>query len=314
MAQHPAAPLPDPGNSFTERHAGWIFSICLHVVVFAWVAQLPVEQFIAEMRPTRRLTIKLAPPPAPVEEVVEQPIEIPVAPQPVQELAIDEPLPDAAPMLTEQTGTKAIAEANEQSEAPVLDPVAQQAADRMAERAERMRQINRIQGNQGSAAVETRLRLEQSEQVAEKTLFSGDGLHEGAVRDLKLDGVPPEAVETVMQKYGFRILAGNINEATGEGFLDRVSTDVGEFRRVAPNGNFQIFSYGQAAEARMAQLEEAAIRERGHDPRYTRVVFTLFGVVSTKAGWDLGIRQIRIEPVPGAPQRGPAQERPKESQ
>lgn len=178
-------------------------------------------------------------------------------------------------------------------------PEQQAVIDQLRQRAELMRQEGRLMGMKGSSEVEQRLNALDAQDSARRMLFSSEGVDRGAVRKVILTGAPPAAVDKIMERYGIVIKVANLNgNEKRPGFINFAATPEGQFASLSPKGRFTVFSYGPAAMARMAQLEDKALREGGYDPSTSRVVSVVFGVVKAGAGWDLGVKQIQIEPVP----------------
>jgi len=151
-----------------------------------------------------------------------------------------------------------------------------------------------------SRQIDRRLAMLQSKLSADQTLFRTEGLNEGAIREIDITGVPPNVSQEVLGRYGIRIMLMNLNgNDPNPGFLSRAQTNEGQFVKRSGSGVFQVFNYGPPAIARMMQLEEAELEKQGLDPKTSRVVRVVFGVVRTTKGYDLGIKKLEAEPVPG---------------
>ena len=162
---------------------------------------------------------------------------------------------------------------------------------------------------EASEAIEGRLAIARARVTANKTLFSERGLDSGVLREIDISDVPPNEAQPVLDRYGIKIVLMPISDKHPQGinFLQRARTREGMYVRRQGSGLFQAFTYGAPAVARMMQLESDAIGKRGRDPKQTRIIRVVFGVVYTTKGYDLGIKHIEMEPVPGLEDDGDGQ-------
>lgn len=170
-------------------------------------------------------------------------------------------------------------------------------------------------GGKGSPAIAGRIQAAQAGVMAQKTLYSkpdvfaARGAAEGVLRDLDTGGVPQDKAKEVLDRYGIKILVTKVNGSGGDkALLNRDNAGGGRFVNKFSSGVFCAFSYGSAAVGRMAQLEEEALRAGGFDPTKSRVVSVMFGIVSTTAGYDLGVKKIDVIPLVSSPKVSAAEE------
>lgn len=152
-----------------------------------------------------------------------------------------------------------------------------------------------------SRAVAKRMEMARAKVVANDTLFSSQGLDKGVLREIDISDVAPKVAEKVLDRYGIRIVIVQMNDAHPARitFLNSARTPQGHFMRRRGRGLYQAFQYGFPAVSRMLQLEEQELIDREYDPRRSRVVRVVFGVVPTTEGYDLGIKHFEAEHVSG---------------
>jgi hypothetical protein len=131
---------------------------------------------------------------------------------------------------------------------------------------------------------------------APKSLFSGRGASEGAIREIDLGGTPGEKAKEVLDRYGIKMLVATADGAQGAG-LQAKSAGEGQFVTKFGSGTVGVFRFSSIAAGRMGQLEDEAFRAGGEDPEKTRIVRVVFGIVNTKNGYDLGVVDMRTEPL-----------------
>ncbi len=140
--------------------------------------------------------------------------------------------------------------------------------------------------------------------VVSKNSGSGgrSGGIEGAVRELKLEGYPPEVLEQIMNRYNLRVVLREFKAGSrGQNFLSSASKGPGEqyFGGLSvPPGVYEVFQLNQETVGLMSRLEEDAIREQGLEPLKTRVIRVVFGIVnSAGGGYELGVLSLDAERV-----------------
>ena len=161
---------------------------------------------------------------------------------------------------------------------------------------------NAAQGRAGSMAVAGRLGLAHAGIKAQGTIFSqkdafkARGAAEGVIRNIDTLGVSQAEAQKVLARYGIRIL---IDAGAGGGDAFRAGATTHEERIVKKIGQHGtlVFTFGAAALGRMVQIEEEALHAQGFDPTHSRVVSVTYGIVSTGAGYDLGVERIEAEPL-----------------
>jgi hypothetical protein len=302
--------LKDPERQWAERHGGWVLSICLHVILFALLFAHVTPRPLPTT-PSERFRVVLAEPtPAPTPEIVPE-VEItpaqPAAARATRAEAQERVGPEAQSQqparpgqtsaaasvrldsTAEREGARPGSEGDAAGESRLLQPLIDVApAD------------DRDAYLKGSDLVAQRLRLAQTDLTAQKTLFSSRGADSGAVRELDISDVAPPIAQQVMDRYGIQIMIGHVDRPIepGYNYLSSAKTPEGRFVSMSGSGIFRIFTFGQPAVARMAQLEDDALRRGGYTPASGRVVRIVFGIVSTTNGYDLGVKEFKAEPVP----------------
>lgn len=189
------------------------------------------------------------------------------------------------------------AEARRRAEMELLKEIMDEQRDDLA------RAADRRLTEKGSPEIEERLRLAAVDQSAKKWLRTDDGRREGIVRGLDTSGVPDSVAQGVLGRYGIRIVLKQLDgSARGMGYdyLNEAKAGGDVYYNRVGSGIYKVFSYGQGAIARMMQLETDEIARQGHDPATARVLEVEFGIVAVPGGYDLGVKRIRIEPMPVA--------------
>lgn len=125
---------------------------------------------------------------------------------------------------------------------------------------------------------------------------------EGAVRELKLEGHPPEVLEQIMNRYNLRVVLREFKSGSrGQNFLSSASKGPGEqyFGGLSvPPGVYEVFQLNQETVGLMSRLEEDAIRKQGLEPLKTRVIRVVFGIVNSEGGgYELGVLSLEAERV-----------------
>lgn len=287
--------ITNDANSFVERRGGWIIAVCLHVMFFSLMQITQQRTVIDSPLKPQALKVRLVqsepapaptPPPAVATARAIEPAARTVA---ASEVASDTESADTSAKATDAApGADASTLNNPQS--PLVDD---SDADFQPDAWE-------VFGDSGSDAVALQIRLARADLIAQQTLFSSSGVDEGVLRTLEIRDVPRDVAEQVLEQYGIRTIVAHVDKPASElSYLNQASTHQGTFVSAAGRGVYEVFTIGGAAMARMAQLEEAAIAERGLDPKASRVESVVFGIVNTTEGWDLGVKRIEVKPVKG---------------
>lgn len=155
----------------------------------------------------------------------------------------------------------------------------------------------------GSAAVGGRIMVARADLVAKKTLFAPKSLFagrthsEGAIRSIDLSGVDGDKAKEVLARYGIRILAAPQGNGARE-LVTAKPAGTEQFVSRFSSGGMALFQFSSLAANRMSQLEVEALRKEGFEPDKTRVVKAVFCIVgSTDGGYDLGVMEIKTEPL-----------------
>ena len=290
----------DPYQSFTERHGGWILSICAHIILFTILFMVELSPPVGHSPSDRRIRVVLhRMQPAEAGSATElAPVQATRASEPLAETAPTGELPSRIhpnPRPERMTETRSVAAAAARA-SKTLDPELQR---RMEANIRQVRQWNQKVANQGSHEVAHRIQLAKADLTARETLYTSRGFESGAVREIDMSDVPPQQAKRILEIYRFKyIISHQRMPSTGIPFLNSVQTRDQQFVSSVGRASFAHIFYGNVAKARMAQLEEAALRRLGHDPAHTRVTYVVFGAVNTTDGYDLGVKRIEVEPVP----------------
>ncbi len=176
---------------------------------------------------------------------------------------------------------------------------AEQLKEQLRTQRDAVRKQNERTAKEGSAEIAQRLQAASVSQKAKKWLASTDGAKEGVVRSLEISDVGGEVADRVLDRYGIKIMVEYMDgKPKGYSFLNQAQTAGGTYFNRSGQGVFQVFSYSQAAVAKMMQLEVAELQRRGMDPARTRVIEVHYGIVQTTAGYDLGIK--KMDAIPNA--------------
>lgn len=153
----------------------------------------------------------------------------------------------------------------------------------------------------GSAGVGARLQAARAGLTADKTLFApknlfaARGASEGAIRSITLGGAPDETTKEVLGRYGIKIVGAPFN--AGASYLSGQAVGQEQFVTRFAGGATAMFSFTSIGAGKMVQLEEDALRKAGYDPASTRIVMVTYGVVNTPRGYDLGVVDMKTEPL-----------------
>lgn len=312
-------------RSFTDRFGGWAVSIAFHIALFTilYIQEAPSAILrLAEATP-RPIRIELGAPPPPQalsepaagdeseasetappaqrelrQESGREPATAPEIGQEPPPLTFVPAVATRAPEFTDATDPEPIdAKRSQETEtmALVLDEIAKK---RLQKQRSELNETNQQNAQRGSEQVEERLRLARVDLKAKQWLDSSDGAQEGVIRTLTTVDVPPEVAERVFARYGIEILYKYLDgDGNAQGFLNRAKTSGGTYYNRVARGHYQVFSFSQAAVARMVQLETQEILDRGLTPGRTRVLEVEYGVVSTARGYDLGVKHMSVAPM-----------------
>ncbi len=283
-----AVPLP---GAWAERHAGWILSVCLHVLLFlALMTHLAPPQ-----RPKpepRRIRLSLRRPeprpalPAVAPARAPRPAEPVAAPAPVMP-----PAPRAEPVRAVSGTVPVVVVPRDPRVDAAIDAILERQADAAHEQRE----------ERWTRRAELRERLDDAtDRVAASAYFpSYDGARVGVVRDLDLDSAEPEAVRQVMDRYAMRLTVRDVTPSKNSGFLSSASAGGSVYTPARRGGLHEVFEISAKAYERMVWLENEWLTSHGHNPRFTRIDTVRYGVVSSSGAyeWDLGIVDIKIQKV-----------------
>jgi hypothetical protein len=241
---------------------------------------------------------------APLEEPEREP------PQPAEPLAEPESAPEpplsfepaAETVGPEELQTADQPQAEEFQNDLVMEEPSEDAIQAIAEdlagQRDELARLNALARREGSPHVADRIKDAQVKLKAKKWLTTTRGLEEGVIRSITATGAPKSAADEVFARYGIRVGMKYLDGSEGGyGFLNQASTDAGVYVNRPGRGPQLVFSYGSTAVAKMLQLEREALRARGQDPARARVIEVEFGIVKSRAGYDLGVRDISFAPV-----------------
>jgi len=122
----------------------------------------------------------------------------------------------------------------------------------------------------------------------------------GTVRELDLGGQPDNVVQDIMTRYRLKVTIKQVPGGSNQSFLSSAAAPTGErfyADRRSPPGIYQVFELSKFAVAHMSRLEEAEIVRRGGNPETAVVRRVKFGIVDGGGGYDLGVKEIEIEPA-----------------
>lgn len=314
---------------FTERHAGTIVSLAVHIALFVILSNTTVQRSINASPRPEPIRIEFDRP-TPEEPEVEQEIEAPPEPPAYDRAAstraelqseeVSEPatpsavevasLEPADPVLEFEPAAATFAEKDSQAAtdspasedgtvvAPPETALSAEMRKYLDEQREKVKRLNEKVARQGSGDVARRLSLARIKIEGQKWLDTTEGATEGVMRSMTTLGVPPSAADDVCARYGIRIILAQVDasDVTG-GFLNRAETASGTYYNRVGKGQYQVFSFSERALARMVRIEREELEKRGHDPRNTRVLEVEYGIVRTPGGYDLGIKKFRVAPI-----------------
>lgn len=142
---------------------------------------------------------------------------------------------------------------------------------------------------------------QEVESAAADFHLTSDGGSAGAIRLLDTSGLPDDIVRPVLEKYGMTFERRYTRPVHGRNFLNAATTNRGTFSNVSAEGYYDVLALSARALAVMSAREHQALRDRGYDPRTTRVVKITFGIVKTDCRdcdpYDFGVIDIEVEQI-----------------
>lgn len=287
-----------------ERHSGLLTSIVLFIALFFILAAKAYRQDILPPQ-SQPIRIHLQPAAAAPSEQ-----EAPNTPPPPDVAATREKV-DGQPEEQEKTE----AEPNEpdvievatneaflpepmfliSDEGPLPEPMMEEAPDLAESRGRAQAMLETLENEKFE--IQKFLQKEQLNVRAQEFEFNTRGLAEGAVRTFDITLVPEVATEYVFKKYGIRIIKQRMTGGEAPGFLNAAKTRQGVYTNRPGSGMFEVFQISPRAQAKMGELERAAIKSRGLNPNKTQVQEVVFSVGQVGGEWDMVIRTFKAREI-----------------
>jgi hypothetical protein len=303
------------GNApWIERNVGLCIAlpvVTLSMAALAVIRPIPVPppapplpmRVLIEQFPEQELVLE----PDPIEEpdIPEEEPPPMVNPEPVEVIATrpnatetGDIIRDVSPMETQVDSADALDD-------PTLasfvnwEPSAQDVADIQAIQREIAREAALLE--QRRQDLQRSLLRNEVESAARDFQLSSDGGSAGAIRLLDTSSFPDYIVRPILERHGMTFERRYTRPVHGRNFLNAAVTDKGTFSNVSAEGFYDVLALSPKALAIMAAREQMAMRERGYDPRYTRVIKITFGIVKPDCHecpeYDFGVVDIEVEQI-----------------
>lgn len=301
-----------------ERHAG--LSIALPVVLLSMAAlasirlaprpQIPEPvpmRVTIEQVPEQELVLEPEPPveiePEPEPEVID---EAPmVNPEPLEVIATRPNATETGDVIRdvfmEQQPEDSSPDLQDPSEATFTNwiPTSQDQADLQAIERELAREIAMLE--QRHKDLQKSLIRNEVESAARDFELASDGGAAGAIRLLDTTSFPDHIVRPILQRYGMTFERRYTRPVHGRNFLNAARTDAGTFSNVAAEGVYDVLALSPKALTIMSARETQALRDRGYDPRTTRIVEITFGIIKPDCQgcpeYDFGVVDLVAEQI-----------------
>lgn len=172
----------------------------------------------------------------------------------------------------------------------------------MRARADELSRQNELARMEGSKAVAGKLMSTHAKVAADKTLFSADPLHSGVIRSVETTGVPNNAADEVLKRWGFNVkimqVAGGVK---GGDYLSGIETSAGKFvNATSQPGFYRVLILSDVTVRRLVELETEAMKKKGYDPGKVTLKRVVFGVVPAGKTFDLAVTKLEVEPIKAA--------------
>jgi hypothetical protein len=122
----------------------------------------------------------------------------------------------------------------------------------------------------------------------------------GTIRDLNLTGVPQADAQTVMGRYGMKMVLSTAPAGVTQSYLSGATGQDGQrfsARSLGRNEPTHALVITPTTIEQMARLERQELQKRGLDPSRTLVQRIVFGVVGSGNTADLGVVLFEAVPV-----------------
>ncbi|MBN1867052.1 hypothetical protein JW916_07135 [Candidatus Sumerlaeota bacterium] len=306
-----------PARRWAERHAPWILSFCIHLLLLCWVfvgsALPPLRKPETRMVRVHLVDTPEEPPPEPTPppEPPEQPVFTPARatdsdPEPT---AIPTP-PNSEPRETAREPEETVAPARQtdvteqdppREESDPLDPIAE-----TANQEERIKEIllaynehasrNRAERHEDMKDIDKRLEKASIATAASRSFRDYQGARVGAVRTFSDSGVDPEIAKRVKNRYDIHITTRYLDKPGGLSYLSSAASGGSVYHPADKPGYYEVFEISEKAFRQMVVLENEWLVSHGYDPGSTFVDTVEFGIVERSPGyWDLGILNIKVQ-------------------
>ncbi|MCC5876923.1 MAG: hypothetical protein JJU11_11950 [Candidatus Sumerlaeia bacterium] len=303
-----------------ERHAG--LSIALPVVLLS-MATLASIRLAPQPTPPEPLPMRVTVEQVPEQELIlEEEIFEEPEPEPEPEPEVAEDLPMVNPEAPEVIATRPNAtetgdlirdvfpdEAMEDSADEYEDPSQatftnwspdnQDRADIQAIERELVRELAKLE--QRHTDLQKSLIRNEVESAARDFELASDGGTAGAIRLLDTSGFPDHIVRPILERHGMTFERRYTRPVHGRNFLNAARTDKGTFSNVAEEGYYDVLALSPKALAVMSARETMALRDKGYDPRTTRVLEITFGIIKPECqgcpDYDFGVVHLEVEQI-----------------
>ncbi len=120
----------------------------------------------------------------------------------------------------------------------------------------------------------------------------------GAIRMLDLEGFPEHVVRKVLARYDIQFDHRYTKPTAGRNFLNAAMTADGNYTNEQAEGYYDVLVLSRKAFSMMASRELEALTRRGYDPKRSRVLKIVFGIVLDSDGdYDLAVTDFEAENI-----------------